>query len=206
MKKNENKICPTCNISFHPVNSRKTIYCSHKCKRSCKPKLNLINKIFGRLLVIKEIDPKIQINGSKRRQYKCLCVCGNYVIRQVSNLMTDFVVQSCGCFNGELISNRNFKHGFSKTLIYGVWGTMKGRCLNPDDHKYKDYGGRGIKICDDWLMFENFIKDMEVGYKKGLSIDRIDVNGNYDKLNCRWATPKEQANNKRVKKSNPFVT
>lgn len=92
------------------------------------------------------------------------------------------------------------KHGFSVEYpkLYEVWLTMKGRCENPNRPKYKDYGARGIKVCEEWHDAEVFCKwALENGYKEGLQIDRIDVNGNYEPSNCRWVTPKENSRNRR---------
>ena len=95
------------------------------------------------------------------------------------------------------IKNNNFKHGLSYTKEYNAWRGLKNRCLNKNNPKYKDYGGRGITVCDRWLnSFDNFFEDMGICLKD-LSLDRIDVNGNYCKENCRWATPVEQRNNQR---------
>lgn len=94
-----------------------------------------------------------------------------------------------------------FKHGMVGTSIYYIYGNMKKRTMNPNDSRYEDYGGRGIKICEEWLGnngFINFYKwSLENGYQDGLSIDRVDVNGNYEPSNCRWITMEEQARNKR---------
>jgi hypothetical protein len=88
------------------------------------------------------------------------------------------------------------RHGAYKNNAYSSWDCMKQRCLNPKNSNYSRYGGRGIKICDKWLSFEGFYSDMG-DRSKGMSLDRIDVNGNYEPLNCRWATKKEQLRNKR---------
>jgi hypothetical protein len=90
-----------------------------------------------------------------------------------------------------------FKHGMIFSPIYFSWRNLKGRCLNVNDRGYKNYGGRGIKVCERWLKFENFLKDMGPTWKKGLTLDRINVNGDYKPSNCRWATSSQQQNNRR---------
>ena len=101
-------------------------------------------------------------------------------------------------------SNPNYKHGMKGTRIYRIWQRIKARCLNKNTNDYKYYGGRGIKVCKRWLnSFENFYEDLSVGYEDDLTIDRIDNNGDYEPLNCRWVSRKIQSQNKR---NNIFIT
>lgn len=92
--------------------------------------------------------------------------------------------------------NGSYKHGLRQTSFYSVWRNIKRRCLKIKDKQYKDYGGRGIKICDKWLDFRSFQNDMFPTYRKGLQINRINNNGNYEPSNCKWVTQKENCNNK----------
>lgn len=94
------------------------------------------------------------------------------------------------------ISSGNTRHGLCNTAIYNSWESMKNRCNNSKNVRFKDYGGRGITVCDRWLKFKNFYKDME-NRPKGKTLDRINNDGNYKPSNCKWSTPKEQANNRR---------
>ena len=105
-------------------------------------------------------------------------------------------IRSCGCYFKDVMKEIKSIHGKSGSIEYKIWMGMKKRCHNRNDKKYKNYGGRGIKVCKRWLKFENFYEDM--GKKpKGKSLDRVDNNGNYEPNNCRWATSKEQNNNTR---------
>lgn len=148
---------------------------------------DLIGKKYGRLTIVGEAAK----TGSRRRVL-CLCDCGKEKSIALNNL-TSGHTSSCGCFGLENIT----KHGLCYHPLYGIWIHLHSRCYNKNNKRYKDYGGRGIKVCKRWHVFETFYSDMIGGYKKGLTIDRKNVNGNYLKSNCKWSTPKEQANNKR---------
>lgn len=157
-------------------------------------KTDLTGSRFFKLTVIKEVD-----RGEKRdRQWECLCDCGNTCIVQGNNLKSGHT-KSCGCHNRKVASDRLKTHGKSKTRLHKIWYGMKNRCFNPMNSLYARYGGRGITVCDEWRnSFEAFYNwAMTNGYTEGLTIDRKDVNRNYEPSNCRWATIKEQQNNRR---------
>jgi len=110
---------------------------------------------------------------------------------------------SCGCFWYETVPSinheKNVRHGETKTRLHRIWSNLRFRCNNPSCYRYKDYGGRGIKVCQEWSDYETF-RDWALnnGYSDELTIDRIDVNGNYEPSNCRWVDSKTQSNNMRV--------
>lgn len=165
---------------------------------------DLTGQKFNRLFVISRCDNYISPQGKTIVRWLCRCDCGNEVKVSTSSLIKN-KTKSCGCFNRENIIKRNLKHNLSKTRLYKIWQGMKKRCYNVNSKTYKNYGGRGIIICQDWLNdFANFY-DWAVnnGYTNNLSIDRINVNGNYEPSNCRWITNKEQSNNKR---NNHYIT
>ena len=158
---------------------------------------NLTGQKFGRLTVIKRIG----VDRFGHVLWLCKCICGNEKEVISSNLIRGYTL-SCGCIQKE--KPNHTQHGLSKKTIYRKWAGMKNRCFNPKSLKYKDYGGRGITVCEEWknsfVKYYEYVSKLPHFDEKGYSIDRIDVNGNYEPGNVRWATAKEQANNKRKNK------
>jgi hypothetical protein len=166
---------------------------------------NIIGQKFGKLLVMSYSRTHIQPSGQKKAIWLCKCECGNEIEVRTSNLNKKNGTVSCGCEKknrAKLMGLNNTKHGLLNSPEYESWCAMKQRCLNPKTKFYKNYGGRGIKICDRWVdSFSNFIEDMGPRPFVNYSLDRIDVNGNYELKNCRWASPKQQVQNRRKNES-----
>jgi hypothetical protein len=151
---------------------------------------------YAGLTILKEVDPLVTPGGQKFRQCLIRCSCGELFKTQAHHLRSGNT-SSCGCKRREALLLSNTKHGERHTRIYRIWCNMKSRCTNPNIRSYKNYGANGIDVCKRWESFDLFFEDMNKGYREDLSIDRINPFLGYSKENCRWATPKEQANNKR---------
>lgn len=164
--------------------------------------IDLTRQRFGRLTVVGRAP-----NKKRQPTWKCQCECGNLTIVQGGHLRAG-ISRSCGCLSRELLRERNkdntnhLRHGQSGyearacTGAYSSWRAMKTRAINSNATGHENYYDRGITICDRWLMFENFYEDMG-DRPKGMSIDRIGNDGNYEPGNCRWATREQQYENKR---------
>lgn len=174
--------------------------CASRETRTAAAK-DMTGERYGRLVVVGRADVR---NGD--RYWMCRCDCGGEKTVRGKDLLCGKIL-SCRCLHKEMVAERgraSATHGATRggacTPEYHSWNGMRGRCGNPNDHGYADYGGRGITVCERWRSFENFLADMGPRPPGPCrwSIDRIDVNGNYEPGNCRWATDKVQLRNKRT--------
>lgn len=160
-------------------------------------KLDLVGLKFGKLTVLSELKER---NPHGKVLFHCKCDCGNEV-NVIGTKLKNGWSKSCSCLQKETVKERsktdNKKHGYCKTSIYNTYHAMISRCYNDKNESYQYYGAKGIKVCDRWLeSFENFLADMGEKPSENHSIDRINVFGNYEPSNCRWADKLEQENNK----------
>lgn len=160
-------------------------------------KSNFIGKRFGRLLIESEDKPHIYPSGRPRRKFICLCDCGNKVSVMI-NLLKSGNTKSCGCYKLELITNLKYSHGLRYHPLHDRWSNIKNRCYNPNTQFYANYGGKGIRVCDEWRnSFQSFYDwCIKNGWKENLSIERKDINKGYEPSNCCFISMKEQANNR----------
>lgn len=177
-------------------NKETTVIISHgiEGKKYGKNKVDIVGNKYADLIVISEAYTK---NG--HIFWNCLCKCGNTKAIDGTKLKNGHT-KSCGCLKAEI--GAHLIHGKTGTPEHRIWAHMRQRCDNPSDHAYENYGGRGITVCRRWNDFENFLADMGERPNNNYSIERKDVNGNYEPANCVWDTPVEQARNQRVSKLN----
>lgn len=155
--------------------------------------VDLTGERYGRLTVVSKAGKR-----GKQICWKCICDCGTEKVIQGNSLKSGRI-RSCGCLHKEIVGSIRKSHGETGTRLYQAWENMRARCNRPSAKRYKDYGGRGITVCEEWNCSYETFRDWALnnGYSDELTLDRIDVNGNYEPANCRWISNSAQQNNKR---------
>lgn len=172
------------------------------CGKDCIGRIkSSVGERFERLTIVEELGRYDKNNtGNTQRYVRCTCDCGNDIEVLYNSLKTGNT-ESCGCYKSEIARNSMHKnrldhttHGLHDTKIYAIWRAMKQRCTNPNNEYFHRYGGRGIEVCNEWITFAPFnIWAINSGYEEGLSIDRVDNEGNYEPSNCVWLTMSEHS-------------
>jgi len=181
------------NVSNGDLTSGKSTRCKDCYMKSrIKGFEEMIGRRFGKWVVLE----KVFIEEKKRWRYRCSCDCGSEYILPMASLKLGISTRCLECGDHATIHNQ------SGHPLYDIWASMKARCLNPNYKNFKDYGGRGISICDRWLDINNFIEDMHPRPTLKHTVERINNSGNYEPLNCKWATYKEQCANRRYNNFN----
>ena len=161
--------------------------------------IDLTGEKFGHLTVVKRTEDKVLSSGVKKAQWLCQCDCGKQK-SIIGESIRNGTTKSCGCHRGDSLVLYSTKHGKRYERIYDIFCGIKKRCYNENCINFKNYGGRGIEICDEWLNdFQRFYDwSIEHGYNDTLTIDRIDNDGNYEPSNCQWITKSENTRKRNI--------